>query len=137
MAYGFLEHTADMGLWVEAEDLAGLLASAAVSLAEVMVAGPREGPVQWLPLALEEENAAGLLVALLNEVIYRLDGEGLLTVALEPAQVDERRLEGRLGVIPFDPRRHRLRRQVKAATYHQAKVVPGGRGWRAEVILDV
>jgi SHS2 domain-containing protein len=66
-----------------------------------------------------------------------LDGEGLLTVALEVAEADERRLEGRLGVIPFDPRRHRLRQQVKAATYHHAKVVPQGGGWRAEVILDV
>ena len=137
MAYGTLEHTADMGLWVEAGDLADLLASAAVALAEVMVSGPREGEVGWLPLELEDDGPEGLLVSLLNEVIYRLDGEGLLTVALVVAEADERRLEGRPGVIPFDPRRHRLRQQVKAATYHQAKVVSQGRGWRAEVILDV
>ncbi len=136
-ARGLLEHTADLGLWVAADDPAQLFTAAVGALAELMVSGSRQGQLTWLPLELEAGDWAELLVALLNEVVYLWDGESLLTVALELDQLDPTHLQGRLGVIPRDATRHRTVEPIKAVTYHQALVEPQGQGWRAQVILDV
>ena len=134
---GTLDHSADLGLWVEAEDLNELFAGAPVALAELMVQGPRNGQVQWLPFAAQGADRAELLVALLAEVVYLWDGEGLLVVATKVRHLSPESLEARLGVIPADPARHQVKEPVKAVTYHQASVERHGRSWRAQVILDL
>lgn len=133
---GTLGHVADLGLWVTADSLAELFSAAAVALAELMVKGPRDGEVAWLPLELTAADHAELLVELLGEVVYRWDGEGLLTVAVALDELTPVLLRGRLGVVPRRPS-HRPGEPVKAVTYHQAQVEPIGSGWRAQVILDV
>lgn len=135
--YGTVSHPADLGLWVEANSKLELFAAAATALAELMIKGPRDSEVQWLPLELESPDLPGLLVALLNEVVFRLDAEGLLTVAVEIRELKETALTGRQGVIPLDAEKHTPAEPVKAVTYHQAKVEPHGHGWRASVIMDV
>ncbi|MBI4798126.1 MAG: archease [Desulfarculus sp.] len=134
--HGTLTHTADLGLWVEADSLPELMAAAVEALSRLMTAGPRQGEIAWLPVDLEGRDYAELLVELLNEVVYRLDGEGLISVALEVAELSPVRLAGRLGVIPRGPG-HEAGEPVKAVTYHQASVTPLGAGWRARVIMDV
>ncbi len=134
--YGTLEHTADLGLWVEADSREELLASAVWALGELMYRGPREGVMQWLPLELGGADLADLLVQLLNEVIYLAEAEGLLAVALEVSELKPDRLAGRVGVLPLE-QGHQVREPVKAVTYHQARVEPRGERWRAQVVLDV
>lgn len=134
--HGTLTHTADLGLWVEADSLPELMATAVQALSLLMTKGPRQSEISWRPLVLEGRDYAELLVELLNEVVYRLDGEGLVSVALELAELTPTRLAGRLGVIPRGPG-HTAGEPVKAVTYHQAGVEPLARGWRARVIMDV
>lgn len=136
-ARGLLEHTADLGLWVTADDPPQLFAAAVGALTELMVSGPRAGDISWLPLELSGSDWAELLVALLNEVVYLWDAESLLAVALELDELTPVRLVGRLGVLPRDPSLHRMTEPIKAVTYHRASVEPKGQGWRAQVILDV
>jgi SHS2 domain-containing protein len=133
---GTTAHTADLGLWVESDTLPELFGAAVEALAQLMTSGPRRGTITWIPLELEGEGLAELLVELLNEVVYRLDGEGLVSVALRVEELTRARLAGRLGVIPRTPR-HSPGEPVKAVTYHQARVEPQGQGWRAQVIMDV
>jgi SHS2 domain-containing protein len=135
--HGTISHPADLGLWVEADGKEELFAAAATALAELMIKGPRNGEIQWLPLDLEGPDLAGLLVALLNEVVFCLDAEGLLTVALKISELKETRLTARLGVIPMDAKAHTPAEPVKAVTYHKARVEPHGQAWRASVIMDV
>ncbi|RJX36260.1 MAG: archease [Desulfarculus sp.] len=134
---GLIEHTADLGLWVEAEGLAELFEAAALALARVMVAGPREGDLTWRELDLQAGDLVELMVQMLGEVVYLWDAEGLLVAAAQVQEIGPRRLRARLGVVPADPERHAPGEPVKAVTYHRAKVERQGEGWRAEVILDV
>ncbi|MBU4565435.1 MAG: archease [Desulfarculus sp.] len=134
---GTMEHTADLGLWVAADSLEELFAGAPASLAELMVSGPRDGELAWVPVSFQGVDYAELLVQLLSEVVYLWDAEGLLTVAAKVSELTPGTLEARLGVIPADHKKHRANEPVKAVTYHQALVEPIGSRWRAEVILDV
>lgn len=134
---GTTGHTADLGLWVEADTLAGLFESAPVVLAELMVEGPREGQIAWLPFGASGRDHAELLVALLSEVVYLWDAEASLVVAAKVRRVSDTFLEARLGVIPADPARHGPGEPVKAVTYHQASVELRQERWRGQVVLDV
>lgn len=133
---GTLEHTADLGLWVEADSREELMASAVCALAELMYRGPRDGEIQWLPVELAGADMAELLVQLLNEVVYLAEAEGLLAVALKVRELGPDRLCARVGVVPLG-REHQVREPVKAVTYHQARVEPLGERWRAQVVIDV
>ncbi|MEW5913309.1 MAG: archease [Thermodesulfobacteriota bacterium] len=134
---GLIEHTADLGLWVEAEGLGELFQAAALALAQVMVTGPRQGEPAWRELDLQGGDLAELLVQMLGEVVYLWDAEGLLVAAAQVQEVAPGRLRARLGVVPAGPQQHAPGEPVKAVTYHRAKVEPKDGGWRAEVILDV
>jgi SHS2 domain-containing protein len=90
-------------------------------------------------LALEEPDLDLLLLRFLNELVYLRDAEGLLLHAhrVGIASDEVARLVARLEGERFDPRRHVLVTEVKAATAHGLRVehVPGG--WQASVTLDV
>jgi SHS2 domain-containing protein len=134
---GTLEHTADLGLWVEAESPAGLMESAAVAVAELMYTGPREGEITWLEYTNEGSDRAELLVGLLSEVVYLADAERRLVAACQVREATAQRLLARLGVVPLTAG-HRPREPVKAVTYHRAQVRQDGPDrWRGEVYLDV
>ncbi len=133
---GTIPHTADMGLWVEADSLPELFEAAAVALAEIMVSGPRDGQLRWHPVELEAESLEELLVAWLNEVLFLLEARGEVVAAAE-AELSGLRLSGRLGTVPFNPQLHEVAEPVKAVTYHGASVQERGGRWRAEVVMDL
>jgi SHS2 domain-containing protein len=136
-----LGHTSDLGLWVEAEDLSTLFAGAAEALGQVMWENPPHGEVVWRSLDLNGDDLVDLLIRYLNELIYLFDAEEMLCVRVDIA-IDQHPdgstvLVGRVGLVDFDPAQHHGANAVKAATYHQAKLVRRGNRWRAEVFLDV
>jgi len=134
---GTSSHTADLGLWVEADSAPELFSAAAVALATLMYAGPRDGRLSWQPFQAQGLDRAELLVQLLAEVVYQADAEGLLLAAAEIGSLSETSLEARLGFIPLQPSLHEPAEPVKAVTYHEAQVSQSGSGWKAHVILDV
>ena len=52
-------------------------------------------------------------------------------------EVNSRTLKALLRGECFDPVRHRIEREIKAVTYHQASVTKTGDGWLARVVFDV
>lgn len=136
-AFSTFGHAGDMGLSVRAPGRRELFAEALAGLMGLMVTGPREGEATWLPLSLSGRDLAELLVQTLNEAVYLLDGEGLIAVALEIAELGPTRLVGRLRAVPLDPGRHTLGDAVKAVTYHGASVVQTPAGWEARLVADM
>ncbi len=82
-----------------------------------------------------------ILVDLLNELIYRFDAEKLLLplVQVEEARLDPGggRLRAHLRGERFDPSRHELATEVKAATYHGLRIRETAGVLTAEVIFDL
>ena len=143
MAYELLEHTADLGVVVTAPTLEGLYAEALRALTdcitEVAAVAPREG--RRIGLAAADREL--LLVDWLGEALYLFETEGLVFSAAEVELQGGRedgaaaRLEARLHGESFDSRRHPLKVQIKAVTYHGLEVRETEEGWRARVIFDI
>ena len=96
------------------------------------------------PCALEEEHVeieggdhVDLLIAWLHEILFRFYSRQRVFTDVRVESVEKSRLRATLIGEPFDPERHQALAEIKAATYHAARVERKGDQWMAEIILDV
>lgn len=151
-----LDHTADLGIELEAPDAATLFDRAARALRALAVpdAEPADGSGEGRSTAdgstgadqsgvegdagthavdLEAGDPAVLLVRWLSEVLYRIDTLGLAYETAE-LEVGDRRLHARIR----ETRLPEPGAQIKAITYHELECGPRPDGsWAARVIFDV
>ncbi len=134
--YEFFEHTADVGLVAHGDTLAEAFANAGRGLTSLLVETGDVRPLEVRQVALQGEGLEDLLVAWLNELLYLFDSDGFVAASFTISTLDASQLRAEIAGERFDPARHRPRRGVKAATYHQVAVASNG-GYRVRVILDV
>lgn len=157
----FLDHTADVGMDVEAASLHELLHRAALGMLALLrgaeeEGGPAAGPVQGgapsedrspgavpsegrspgpaaVPIELRADDPVGLLAGWLRELLFLHEVRGGDYVGLEVDRLDEGMLTGRI-LTRTDGR---AEREIKGVTYHELAVTETGGRWRARVIFDV
>ncbi len=132
----FLPHTADVSVEVEAPTKRALFIEFARALTDLMVEGEVRLSHQEATSIVAADQPA-LLVCFLNELIYLWEDRCFL---MREARFDEwKRLSVQVVFFgeTFRPDRHRLSHEVKAATYHELKLVRIGRLWRGQVLFDV
>jgi SHS2 domain-containing protein len=135
--YEFFEHTADLGLRVVADDLPSLFRDAATGLFAMIVEGdPRGDIVKRYAFSIEGSRRDLLMFDWLNELLYRFETERHLLGRFE-VELSEAGLRGSASGFALGANRDRLIREVKAITYHGLKLERHGRGWLAEVIVDI
>lgn len=132
-----VEHTADIGLACWGPTPADLFREAARGLIEILLGEVRVSCSEKLQLDLEGGGREELLVAWLNELLFRFESEGFLPGEIDFEILDESRLRAHLRGERHDPERWPLERQVKAATYHQLQIEEQDGGWRVTIYLDL
>ena len=131
------DHTADLGLHIEARSLEELMAEAGRALTSVLVGEvssvqPRESRSYFVPGSEPEL----LLFDWLTELLYVFDTEQFVGSEFA-VQRSAAGLEITARGEPIDPARHRLEHEVKAITYHHLSVAVSPEGYVAEVIVDI
>jgi SHS2 domain-containing protein len=133
------EHTADVGLRVRGADLDDLFRTAAVGLFDYIVANRdavRDTEAESVVLA--GDDPAELLVTWLNELIFRCETRHRLYTRFDVHVSDDgRSLQAEICGEAIDRERHALDHEVKAATHHGVSLNHEGKGWVAELILDI
>ncbi len=132
-----IEHTADIGIEVEAGSLDELFAGAASGMFSLMVAPDSVSPAESREVSLQAADLGELMFLWLNELLYLSGANGLLFSSFDVKRIEGFALEAEVKGEPADPGRHRMRQDVKAATYHELLVEERGDGWFARVIFDV
>lgn len=152
------DHTADVGLRVRGKDLKELFVHAAEGLFD-LIAEQKKGSVgrhRGLPLQVKviAPSLEELLVAWLRELIYLSSTRQMFFGGFKIKRMN---VGARLRVRPhmgghiclpiwvqaeifgekIDPKKHILKKEVKAVTYHELSLKKTYGGWVAEVILDV
>jgi SHS2 domain-containing protein len=133
------EHTADVGMEVDADDLRDLFVTAARGVMAYVVADHAEvRAVDWEEVALAAESVEELFLAWLGELIFRQETRHRVYAVFD-VEVDEAAgtLNGRIGGEALDAGRHGLDHEVKAVTRHGAVVERTAERWRARFILDI
>jgi len=137
MHYRLLDHTADLGIDVFGETQADLFSHAALALFDLMVAAAGMQATQGRNIVIEGADRTDLFVNFLREILYLFNGEGLVLTACRIVQIDAKRLTAEIHCGRYDARKHRVKTEIKAVTYHQAAVRKTAQGWQGRVIFDV
>jgi SHS2 domain-containing protein len=147
--FTFLDHPADVGFLARGRDLPQLFAHAALALSDCGWELKRVRPASGISLRVRAANLEDLLYSWLSEILFFSDAEGWVFKRFRVervAQTAEKaekeapllwEIIGRAEGEKFQEGRHRARTYIKAVTYHQLRVEQRGRGWQAQVYLDV
>ena len=135
--YKTFEHTADLGLEVEAADRAGIFTRSAMAMFDMMFGLDSIGADRRRGLRVTADSLEELLVAWLNELLYVYSVEGIIFSGFRDVDLHERSFEAvGLGEV-FDPEKHEPQLEIKAATYHQISITRDNGSWKARVIFDI
>ncbi len=133
-----LGHTADVGVRVRGASAEEAAARLALALGSLLAAGDAPAAVREERIAVEGGGSlAGSAVALLRELLYRFATERLLPASVEIQRIDPAGAEATVGFARWDPGRHGEGADVKAVTWHAARLEREGDGWVAQAVLDV
>ena len=137
--YELINHTADLGIKVEGNNLAQLFKNAAFALIHLIfgqIPEPDEKATN-IPVSIKGEDLSDLMVNWLSEVLYLFEGEKKVVCDIEVRQISEKKLYAILTITEFDRKKHPVQYEIKAVTYHQLSVVQKDSKWIATIIFDV
>jgi SHS2 domain-containing protein len=133
------DHTADVGLRIQAADLDDLFRTAAEGVMDYMVTNRCDvRELEREQLTLQADDPTALLATWLNELIFRSETQHRLYARFDvQLSSDGRSLHAEIRGEPIDRARHILDHEVKAVTHHGLALEREGSDWVAELILDI
>ena len=134
--FEILDHTADVGIIAYGADLKQAFANAARALFSLITELDDVEEVLHQDIKINASDVESLLVAWLNELVYRFDTEGVLFKRFDIIQLDETYLKAKGYGEKADSSKHSLKTGVKGATYHMLKVDKTD-GFRVQVLFDI
>jgi SHS2 domain-containing protein len=137
MKYKLIDHTADFGIHVYGADPEALFINAAEALFDVITEVEGLKSHDSCKITVSGDDWSDLMVNWLREVLYLWNGRERLVKSVHVNSLTENRLSAKLVFDPFDPRRHVIKTEVKAVTYHQIQVKRSPSGWEARIIFDI
>jgi SHS2 domain-containing protein len=135
--YRFLDHTADLRIEVEADTLAGLFVEGAAALFDITAGIESVRIREFREVRASGDDAGELFVDWLRELLYCFTGEGMLFSRFEIMVLSETEIRARCGGEPFLGRRHEVKCEIKAVTYHGLEITRCGEKFRASVVFDI
>jgi SHS2 domain-containing protein len=136
LPFEVIEHTADIGIIARGSDLAVLFSNAASGMLSLLTDVDTLRQDITREIRLEARDAETLLVEWLNELLYIMDTEKLVLCKFD-ILIDENRLEARCAGQEMDPKNHRFRREIKAATYHNLEITERDGQYSVKIIFDI
>jgi SHS2 domain-containing protein len=134
MSHDFIEHTGELELRLRSPTLAELFAEAGRAIAELMLGdGAAGAETVHEPVALTARDRPALLVAWIDELVFRAETEGAVFTRFEVTSVGETELRATIhGARPTA-----FQSPIKAATYHRLRLEAEDGTYAASVVLDV
>lgn len=135
--YKTFDHTADLGLSVTGRQKGELFANAAVAVFDIITDLGRVETRETRRISVEGDSPEDLLINFLREILYLYNGEHWLIREIRVTRIGDKEIEAEALGEPLDLRKHEINKEIKAVTYHQARVRKTPGGWEARVIFDV
>lgn len=131
------DHTADIGIAAYGESMAELMANAAYGMVSLMTDSGNIHRKLSKTIELQEVDGVALLVKWLNELLYVFEVEGLLFSSFNIVMHGETSMTAICLGENYDPARHHVEREIKAATYHSLEIAKEMGGYSTRIIFDI
>ena len=142
MPYKYIEDVAiaDLAIEVSADSVSALFEDAGMALANAMANPKTVEPKTKQLIELESDKIDSLLFDFLSEFITLKDADSFLVNSLS-VSVTQNAGKWKVSCVAegeaIDRKRHELRNDVKAVTFHMFKVEQVGKQWNAFVVVDI
>ena len=135
--FEIIEHTADIGIVAYGTDIKQVFANAALGLFNLMadLDNLKEGVKREIDLSAEDVEV--LLIEWLNELIYISEVEHVIFKRFEINELINTRLKATCFGEKIKAGQHRLKREIKAATYHMLKLNKENGSYKVQIIFDI
>jgi len=137
MKYEFLDHTADVRIRVFGASFSEFLRNAAQALMDLIVDRKTVRSAEEIPFEINAETREELLVKMLGEILYLHQVDKLVFKDIEIRNAVGNRVTGIFYGEAFDPVRHELDLDIKAATYHNLNIEKVNDKFVADIIFDI
>ncbi len=135
--FRILDHTGDLGILVYGRDLEELFRNAGEAFFDIITDVQRVRESTERIIRIEGPNLEDLMVRWLGELLYVHDVDGLLFRSFWIDELRDGLLKARARGEAFDERRHVMKTEIKAVTYHKIQVKEEKEGWSARIIFDL
>jgi len=135
--FEFFDHTADVGMIARGATLGEAFANAAKGMFALMVDLERVAEREERRVEVTADDAEGLLVNWLAELLYISEVDGLVFRRFDIEEAGETRLAARAFGEALDLERHNPQLMIKAVTRHMLEVAHEDASWRVRVVLDI
>jgi SHS2 domain-containing protein len=128
-----VEHTADWSIRVSGATLPELFINAATGMYSLMADIASVAPTTGREIEVTSADVEALLVKWLNELLYHteMNGEVFCDFCVEAFEPTHLRAIAKAG------RGLKLKKQIKAVTFHNLQIIPTDNGYEATVVFDV
>lgn len=138
--YETFEHKADIGIRGFGDSYEKAFAECAKAMFEAMASVDKIEPKEEEKLELEAQDAEELLVIFLGHLLYLKDVKGMFYNKFNLYITNaggKWRLKGTANGEKIDGKKHEIKGEVKAVTYHQLKAEKTDKGFVAQCVVDV
>jgi SHS2 domain-containing protein len=132
-----IEHTADLGIEVEADSPAELFSCAGRALFSLMVNTQNVQIREERRITIQADGWEDLFHDWLARLLREFLQDGFIAATVAVDEIDSTHLHACLAGEKLDYDRHEFEMEIKAVTYHQLAVVHDRDRWRVRVIFDV
>jgi SHS2 domain-containing protein len=135
--YEQFPHTADIGVRVYGTSLGELFENAAFAMFDILADLENLSGDTVEKFALEAPTAEELLITWLDELLYNFYTKQLIFFRFRIDELAGTRLTATAFGRPVGANRNRLKTEIKAATYHDLKIVKTAEGYTVDIVFDV
>ncbi len=135
--FKLIDHTADIGIEVEADSLEELFRESARGMFSIISEDLQNVEcTQEVPGRVEGEDIQELMYNFLEELLFIFEVKHLLIKDVE-VEVEGNRLKYRACGERISPGKHKIATGIKSPTYHMMEIKQRNGRWWARIIFDV
>ena len=137
MNYELIDISGDVGIKAYGKDCADAWVNAGIGMYSLITDLEKIEEKKTLGIEITSDSPEGLLVKYLNELIFHFDTYNFIGRRIDVISFSDGSIRARVHGEVFDPGLHEQRLLLKAATYHNIKIVKGDDICEVEVIFDI
>ena len=135
--FEIIDHTADVAIAAYGADMKKAFANAALGMFSIMTDIKKVNQTAVRDVEVTADEMKVLLVSWLNELLFICEVEKILFKKFDMSELDGTRLVAKCYGEKIDPKRHRIKTEIKAATYHMTQIEGKRDGSRIQVLFDI
>lgn len=135
--YEEIPHTADVALRIYGKDLNELFKNAACGMFDIIADLEGLKSSVSVNFNLKAPSEEELLVSWLDELLYNFYTKGIIFFEFQIDLLTENHLVAKAHGRHIGENRNRLKREIKAATFHDVKIKETADGLSVDIVFDV